>query len=273
MPNNTNPNYQLTSNYIEVKQEINIKIGDGLEKATASYAIFIKKEQHKKYDIEVTRSKFLINEQEIENKFSSISNHYFSCLFPMQFKIDEQNKLVVVNFDDINNRIQLKDLFFSENTEGEGLKHIRDQFFEQTSTNQKIQTLISSLGIVTLIELSLLRYSQNPATHVQWVIPMAGATHWTTELKKNETNNSLTIASSKIDKEALIENVNNYIHLHELNLTREAEENEIFSTFETHINYMGSLLTLSDLQTNINIKVGDYFEYQETTTLLSTIDK
>ena len=272
MPNNNITN-QLTSNYLQIVQEINLKIEDSTNKAKATFDIFIKKEMFKKYDIEVNRTNFLINEIEIENKFSSVSNHYFSCLFPIQFKINEENKLVVTNFDDIDSRIKLKDLFFSESMDGEGLKHIRDQFFEQTSTNEKIQFLISSLGIIKIIELSLQRYEQNPAIDIIWSVPIIGNTYWETQIKKNIQNNSITFVSENTNKKIVLENLQKYCQEQELNSVFGYQESEIFATFETTINYLPNLVTIEDSQTQINIKIGNLFEYQEITTLVSTMDQ
>jgi hypothetical protein len=272
MPNNNITN-QLTSNYLQIVQEINLKIEDSTNKAKATFDIFIKKEAFKNYDIEVNRTNFLINEKEIENKFSSVSNHYFSCLFPIQFKINEENKLVVTNFDDIDSRIKLKDLFFSESMDGEGLKHIRDQFFEQTSTNEKIQSLISSLAIIRIIELSLERYTQNPAMKVSWVVPIISNTHWETQIKKDNQNNRISFFSENTDKKIVLENLEKYCKEQELNSVFDNQESEIFATFETTINYIPNLVTIKDSQTQVNIKIGDLFEYQEITTLVSTIDE
>lgn len=271
MSNNNSTNL-LTSNYLQVVQEINLKIDDSINKAIASFDIFLKKETLKKYDIEVNKTNFLINEKEIENKFSSLSNHYFSCLFPIQFKINEENKLIVTNFDDIDSRIKLKDLFFSETMDGEGLKHIRDQFFEQTNTNEKIQFLISSLGIIKIIEFSLQRFSQNPSLNATWAVPIIGNTHWETQIKKDNKNNSISFVSEKTDNKILLENLRKYEQEQELKFILEHQELEIFATFVTEINYIPNLISIADSRTQVNIKIGNSFEYQEITTLVSTID-
>ena len=264
---------QFTSNYLEVVQEINLKIADSTNKAKATFDIFIKKETNKKYDIEVNRSRFLINTQEIENKFLNICNQYMSCLYPIRFSIQEQNKLVIVNFDEISNRIKQRDLILSQSMEGEGLEIIKSEFFEKTNTDKKLQTLISSLGIVTIIEMSLMRYSQNTAINLLWTVPVLGDTHWQTQIKKENQNNSISFISELTDQKEVLENLQKYSELQELKLISDNQESEIFATFETTINYMSNMATIADSQTQVNIKIGDFFEYQENITILSTIDK
>jgi hypothetical protein len=264
-------NGTLTSNYIEVKQEINIKIGDSTQKATSTYALFIKRETTKKYDLEVSRSRFKVNDQEVKNKFSAIGLDYFESIFPLQFSIDD-TKLVLANAEEISQRIAKKDQRLMDETDGDGFAQLREQFIQKTNTTQKLETFIASLGLVRVLELSLHRYATTDIDKIAWTVPIVGAAFWKIKKLDNPQDNSIAYIESAIDQAQLIMAMEQYQNLQGLKVVTKIAESEIFATFKHEIKYLKDLLTVARSQTNISLQVGTYFEYQEALTLASTID-
>jgi hypothetical protein len=264
-------NGALTSNFFEVTQEINLKMGDSTQNATTTYAVFAKRETGKKYDLEVTRSGFKLNDKEVINKFSALSLAYFECIFPLQLSI-ESNKLVLANASDIAQRITQKDNELTETTDGDGFAHLREPFIEKTNTEKKLQEFIASLGLVRVLELALQRYAETDIGTVSWTIPLLGDTFWKIKKLEYPQENSVTYIESAIDQEQLKDAMLRYLQEQQLKETPEIKESEIFATFKHEIKYLKDLLTIARSQTNISLQVGNYFEYQEALTLASTID-
>ena len=145
---------QISSNYFEVRNEIDVKMGENDFKAFSTYDIFMKKTPNENYDLLVDRLKFKVNGETIQNKFSKVSDHYFKCIFPIKFSISDELK--VANYEEITQRINEKDQQLQDEMQGEGLQYIRSQFIESTNTPEKLEQLILSLGIV---KSSTFRYS------------------------------------------------------------------------------------------------------------------
>jgi hypothetical protein len=264
-------NGALTSNFFEVTQEINLKMGDSTQNATTTYAVFAKRITGKKYDLEITRSGFKVNDKEPINKITVVALAYFECIFPLQFSIQE-NKLVLANASDIAQRILKKDAFFLKTTVGKGFTEIREPFIEKTNTEKKLQEFIATLGLVRVLELALQRYAETDIGTVSWTIPLLGASFWSIKKLEYPQENSVTYIESAIDQEQLKDAMLRYLQEQQLKETPEIKESEIFATFKHEIKYLKDLLTIARSQTNISLQVGTYFEYQEALTLASTID-
>lgn len=261
----------FTSNYLEVKNTIAFKIGDSQYDATATYDIYLKKEKNQNFDVSIDRQKFKVNDQEIEDKFASISNRYFNCLFPMCFNL-EKDQLVATNFEATNKRIAKVDTDLKNNMDGEGLEYISDQFLSQTNSNEKIIALIDSLAIVKILNLALLRYEKKSNFNLTWTVPSVGKTFFKNILKKEIPSDGIEYESNELDTTKFLDFLNQYHQENKLNLILNSPENKIFGTFRQNFKYANQGLRVTMAETEIKISLNDYLKFEETIILQSMID-
>jgi hypothetical protein len=212
----------------------------------------------------------MLNDEEVKNKFSKISLDYFDCIFPLQFVLDE-GYLVLKNEEAITRRIANKDQELSEDMEGEGFFYIREQFLEKTNTKTKLENFIASLGLISVLQLSLQRYNETSNIKLLWTIPILGATNWIIKKLDYPQDNSIVYIESTIDQAQVAASWQQYKN-EQLKAQTNIEDVEFFATFKHEIKYQNKLLTIASSETNIILQLGTYFDYQETITLLSTIE-
>lgn len=263
-----NPSTILSSNYFEVSNEIGLKIGEVDSNAKATYELVFKRKRNENHDIELTRLKFLINQKEIVNKFSNISNAYFECLFPMQFVI-VNDTLDLSNYKEIKKRIEKTDEFLTNKYKGEGLNYIRKEFLDKVATELEMKQFVNSLNIVKIFNLTLNRFLENVVSEFNWTIPAIGNSLW--NLKKIEDENeAVSFSSKQLNDKEFISSLNNYFIKN--NLTSLATDEEIIeSDFSTNIIYESTNLNIKELNNNCKIKVGKFFEYKENITIKSLL--
>ncbi len=255
----------ITSNYYEVGHNVTLKMGQSIYKTAATFNIFIKKLDSLKYDIFLDRSNFKINDQEVEAKFIALSQHYFNCLFPLRFKIQE-NKLAVVNFTEVMTRITEKDLELKNDYDHDSLNTIRQQFLAQVDTASKLQHFVSSLSIVQTIALSLQRFVQNPNAHIQWQLPGLLPIDFKIVTQNNE--NKTTYKGENKNKTLFVNQLNDYNQKNKLKIIPHNDEILFTAIFNQSINYQSDTLGFNNSQTTVKTSLGDYFDYQENISLL-----
>ena len=258
---NQHENSILGSNYFEVTNEITLKIADAFQKATATYDLVFKRKHEDQCDVEITRLKFLVNQEKVVNKFPMLSNEYFDCLFPLQFKI-ENDSLVVSNYKAIKERIAKKDHFLTNKYTGEGIDYIRSQFLKQVEDEKATQRFIYSIGILNCLNLTLKRFGKQTPIAFNWNLPSLGSIEW--HLDKSEaTADTIEYSADAIDKEACIALVNTYFLAHRLEKSIVEEGETVTGLFSMQIDYENNVLNVLQATTNSKISVGNNFEYEE----------
>lgn len=255
---NIKPKIFIKSASYEVENTIDIKISDVNFKTTSSYAILIKKRENLKYDFLLNRGNISINGTSIDTKFLNISDQYFSCLFPINFLI-ENGKLHVANFSEITNRISQKDKELKSNFSGDGIDYISSEFLAKTNSEEKMRNFISSLNLINALQLSLQKFEN--IKDFNWQILPISDTSWkgysTFDVENNllEYNAKMQINTEFTEKLRHFASDNNY----EYNLTT---FDEFSSEFHHETEYINEGLKFIVAKTNINIKLPD-FEYNE----------
>ena len=264
-----NPSTILSSNYFEVVHEITIKSTEVVNKAKATYDIVLKSKRNEKYDVEINRLKFLVNEKEIENKFPLISNLYFESIFPLQFNINDDS-LELSNFNEVHQRVLKTDKFLREKHVGEGLEYISVQFLEQIENQEKTNLFIKSLPIVSIINLALKRYSKESHVDFNLKIPTIGNIFFKLKSEKNNKD-SIAYNANQIDKEEFIKTLNTYRIQNKYDAIIEKEDINLDIDFSSNINYEDNNLNIVDLNTKCKIGLDKYFEYEENITIKSVL--
>ena len=258
---------KVSSNYFEVRNEISLKTEESDFKASSTYEIVMKKTPDEDYDLFVDRLKFKVNGKEIENKFSKVSDEYFKCIFPIKLLLNDEN-FELANYEEIKNRIIEKDRQLQDEMEGDGLKYIRDQFFEKTNSYEKLSEFIFSLGIIKTLESAMQRYSFEKKSKFDWTSPIVGKTVW--QLKNaDEAKVSGEYIYQNSDQSELLNYFNQYRI--ENNLEEIKEEVLIKSALKQQINYENETLFFTESKTEISIKIGSFLDYQETLFLKSVM--
>ncbi len=258
----------FTSNYYEVKNEIKLKLGQGVYSNISTFNLFIKKLNSLKYDIFLDRSNFKVNGEEIEKKFSLLSHEYFSCIFPLRFSI-RSNKLVVINFKEVMSRITEKDLDLKEDYDGDGLDYIRQQFLTKVDTSEKLQIFVSSLSIVKIIELSLQRFTENPTIDLQWQMPGVYPLDFKIAMQSND--NRVTYKSENKSKALFVSQLNVYNQIHDLKIIPDTDESPFIAIFNHSVDYEEDTLGFNASQTIIKTSLDNYYDYQENISLQSKV--
>ena len=162
------PNLFPTATYA-VEDVLTLKIGEQEYNTTLTYNIFVKTEKKPTYDVVIERSQFLVNGEEIDTKFLSISHKYMEAIFPLKCKVKDY-VLFVTNISEIQERIKEVDNELLATYEGEGLEHIRSQFFKATDTPEKLREFIKQLHIVKTLSFSIRKFAPDTHYPLQWNI-------------------------------------------------------------------------------------------------------
>jgi len=248
----------------KIENVITIQIGESNYKTTASYDILLKKSDSYRYDFLLDRGKISIDGSLPDTKFLSISDQYFSCLFPIHF-LDKNSQLVVINFSEITDRIIQKDKELKSNFSGDGIDYISSEFLEKTNSEEKLQRFISSLNLTNALQFSLQKFEE--IQHSNWTILPISNTSWEGYSTFDVENNLLEYnAEMKLDPE--------FIKELKLFATENNSESDFleFDKFSSELHheteYFDKNLKFIVAITHINIKLPD-LEYNEAFTIKS----
>jgi hypothetical protein len=257
---------KATSNHYEVKHYVEYNMGDKSFKTNSSYDLSIKKVNQKSYDILLDRLNFKINGQKIVSKYPLVAHEYFDSLFPIKFKI-KNNELVVVNFEEISIRINKKDDFYCNNNPDDEILNISEQFLNTVSTPQKLQEFIFSLAIIRIINMSLLGFAHKQTLTTPWDIISFAKVIFETTRNEEIQNNTIEYVAQAINKDEFLKQLNDYCL--EKDLTPIANDQVVLfkATFRQNINYENYNLGFNASQTNVKIKLNNYFDYEENISL------
>lgn len=262
-------NNVLSSNYFEVVNEISIKSAEVLNQAKATYDIVLKAKSTQKHEVEITRLKFAVNDKAIANKFPMISDFYFESIFPLKF-ILIGDVLKLSNFKEIQKSVAKTDNIVKEKYNGEGLEYIRGQFLDQIDTEEKAEQFISSLSIINCLNLSLKRFCLGNVVDFNWKIPTVGKLKF--KLKPQKIgDNSMHFSANKLNKIEFLQSLNQYRLQNKYESIKEIEDTILTADFSSKIKYEGSTLNIMELNTKLEIKLNDYFQFEENITIKSLL--
>lgn len=245
-----------TSSY-KIENIIELQIGRNNYKTTASYDVLLKNSDSHKYDFVIDRGKISINGNTPDTKFLAVSDAYFSCLFPIQF-ILKSAKFQVVNYTEIANRISEKDNELKAYFTGDGIEYISAAFLKQTNSEEKLQSFIVNLNLISAIQISFQKFTKTE--HLNWNILPLSNTFWAGNSAFEAESNILNYnAALQITSEFLEE----LSHFASENHKESDFEPTLFSSELNHTTeYLGADLKFRISKTQVNIKHPD-FEYNE----------
>jgi hypothetical protein len=258
----------LTSNYYEVANTIKLKIGDSQYSSTASFEVLLKKLHSLQYDIFLNVRNFKINNKTVENKFSLLSHEYLNCLYPLRFNI-LGNKLVVINYIEIKNRIIQKDKEMKSFYSGEGLEHIRKEFLSHVDTREKVEQFVMDLPIVKMIDLSLHRFTENLDYDLSWFVAPLGSIDF--KVHALQEGNKVTYKATNNDKESFINQLHQYDEEQGIKPISDYSDSLYQATYNYEVAYEEKELGFTNSQTTIVTSLGEYFDYNQTITLRSKV--
>jgi hypothetical protein len=262
-------NNVLSSNYFEVVNEISIKSAEVLNQAKATYDIVLKAKSTQKHEVEVTRLKFAVNDKAIANKFPMISNFYFESIFPLKF-ILIGDVLKLSNFKEIQKSVAKTDSILKEKYNGDGLEYIRGQFLDQIETEEKAEQFISSLSIINCLNLSLKRFCLGNVVDFNWKIPTVGILKF--ELKPQQVGDScMHFSANELNKIDFLQRLNQYRLQNKYESIKEIEDTILTADFLSKIKYEEGTLNIIELNSKLEIKLNDYFQFEENITIKSLL--
>lgn len=251
--------YFPTTTY-SVKDKSVLRIGDQEYDNNLSYNLYIETDENE-YVI-ITRTNLKANEEKINTKFLDISNRYMESLFPLVCKI-ENYRLLVTNHSEIKNRIEKEDVKVMDQYSGEGVDHIRSQFFAATETKEKLSEFIKQLHFMKVLNLGMQKFEQREDYYLQWNVLPITLSKWKGEIKYSKDNKNLTYEPKIDNAQEIMDEVINYIHKHDYIVDFEEENVGLFTDFNHDVSYTGETGRMSTAETKIEIKVENKFLYQQ----------
>ena len=249
-----------------VEDVLILKIGEQEYNTTLTYNIFVKTEKKPTYDVVIERSQFLVNGEEIDTKFLSISHKYMEAIFPLKCKVKDY-VLFVTNISEIQQRIKEVDNELLATYEGEGLEHIRSHFFKATDTPEKLREFIKQLHIVKILSFSIRKFAPDTHYPLQWNILPIGLSFWKGDIEKRTENNQIYYEPKIANAQEMMDKVIAYIHSQEYYVEIEQENVPMYTNFVHQTDYTGKTGRIKYAETNVTIEVENIFLYDQKLTL------
>lgn len=259
------PNLFPTATY-NVEDVLTLKIGEQEYNTTLTYNIFIKTEKKLTYDVVIERSQFLVNGEEIDTKFLSISHKYMEAIFPLKCKV-KNYVLFVANILEIQQRIKEVDTELLTTYVGEGLDYIRSQFFKATDTQEKLRGFIKQLHIIKALSFSIRKFAPDTDYPLQWNILSIGLSFWKGDIEKRTESNQIYYEPQIANAQEMMDKVITYIHKQEYYVEIEQENVPMYANFVHQTDYTGKTGRIKHSETNVTIEVENIFLYDQKLTL------
>lgn len=250
-----------TSTFI-VNDQCSLKIGEIEYETQLSYKIYVENAENEEYDVLINRSNPKVGQQKIDTKFLEIANQYMEALFPLKCTV-ENHRLRVVNLDEIRLKIKQEDQKINEIYSGEGLDHIRSQFFSATETDERLSEFIKQLYFMKALNLGMQKFERKQDYFLQWNILPIGISTWKGNVKHSDDENQL-IYEPKIDNaQELMDEMIRYVYRHEYSLDFDKESLPLYSDFIHTVNYTGKTGRVKNSSTSVFIDIADKFHYKQ----------
>lgn len=254
-----------TSTYF-LQDKSTVKIGTDEHEALLSYTLYIENDENGDYDLSINRTNLKVNNQKIDTKFLEISNSYMEALFPIHCKIDKY-QLTIENTKEIHKRIKETDSEIHSIYSGEGIDHIRTQFFNATETKEGLIQFIKELHFIKIIEASMQKFSNKKQYKTSWKVLPIGTSEWKGETEYYKEKNRLSFEPKIDNAQEIMDDVIRYIHRHEYSVNFDEENLPLYADFKHNINYTGTTGRIETAETDVCIEVQDKFYYQHIITI------
>lgn len=259
------PNLFPTSTY-SVQDQCTIKIGREQHDALLSYTLYIETRENDDYDISINRTNLKVNNKKIDTKFLEISNSYMDALFPIQCKINKY-KLTIENTKEIQKRLKEIDSAIHSIYNGEGIDHIRTNFFNATETKEALIQFIKELHFMKIIEASMQKFSNKKQYETSWKVLPIGTSEWKGETQYQKEKNTLSFEPKIDNAQEMMNDIIRYIHKHEYAVNFDEENLPLYADFKHNINYTGKTGRIEKAETTVCIDIENKFYYQQHLTL------
>lgn len=263
--------YFPTTTY-NVEENSILKIGEQEYQSILTYKIFIKendsknKDQINKHDVAITRTKLRSKNEKIDTKFLEIANRYMEALFPLHCFIGDYG-LEVVNLAEIKSQIKEEDERIADQYSGEGADHIRTQFLNAVSTDDKLADLIKQLPLMKILNFGMQKFEKNKNYQLKWNILPIGFSEWEGRMEYSKDKNTLSFEPKINNAQEIMNEVIRYVHKNEYPLDFEDEEVGLFADFKQEIFYTGETGRMKNALTEVWIEVENKFLYKQKITL------
>ncbi|OOV19618.1 hypothetical protein [Flavobacterium sp. LM4] len=246
-----------------VTNSINFELFEQKSTATSNYEIEFEKLEAKNFKIEVRRNGFRINEKKIDLKFEKVAYEYQKAIFPVLFDVKE-GSFLLANFQEISDRISLKDEELSLQYEGHGFQYIRSQFLDNVAKDGYAMTnYFFSLGLMKVVMLCFQETENLEQYQFQWdIVPLETTLSWKGKGVLNSDTNILKYYGQEAQTENLFEKIKAYgianKYLQEL-----SDQAALITTRVTNeTQFVTTKLDFERSETEIKIN-NPYFNYQE----------
>ncbi|MBK1894235.1 hypothetical protein [Chryseobacterium paridis] len=254
-----------TSTYF-LQDKSTIKIGKEEYEALLSYTLYVETGEDSDYDLSINRTNLKVNNKKIDTKFLEISNSYMEALFPIHCKIDKY-KLTIENTKEIQQRIKTTDSEIHSIYSGEGIDHIRTQFFNATETKDGLIQFIKELHFIKIIEASMQKFSNKKQYETSWKVLPIGTSEWKGEAQYQKEKNTLSFEPKIDNAQEIMDDVIRYIHKYDYAVDFEEENLPLYADFKHNINYTGTTGRIETAETDVCIEVQNKFYYQHIITI------
>lgn len=248
----------------KVIHAINFDLFEKKSAATSTYEVEFEQLESKDFKIELRRKDFKLNDKEIDLKFERIAYEYNKALYPVLFDVKE-DVFLLSNFNEISERIALKDEELQLKHEGPGFQHIRNQFLENvTQDGYAMSRHFFSFGLMKIIMFCFQETGNYENFDFHWDITPLG----TTLFYKGNTFfdpalNILKYESIKADTETLFEEIKKYGIENKYPQLLTQEDALITTTISNQTQFVTSKLDFEFSE--IDVKINNaYFNYKET---------
>lgn len=260
-----------TSTYF-IQDKCTVKIGDEEYETLLSYNIYVEtngdqdEDYDEDYDVIINRTNFKVDQQKIETKFLEIANQYMEALFPLKCQI-VNHRLKVINLNEIRINIKHEDQKLSDIYSGEGLDHIRSQFFSTIENDEKLSEFIKQLYFMKVLNLGMQKFEKKQDYFLQWNVLPINTSEWKGNIKYTERENKL-IFEPKIDNaQDMMDEVIKYVHQHDVDVNFDEENLPLYADFKHRVNYTGKTGRMENAETEVCIDIENKFYYQQNLTL------
>lgn len=256
----------LATHYFKIAHTVRFRIKESEHKASCSYEIFIESIEGRHYDIRLHKINFLLNGEEVENKFATITKEFADAFFPATFAIANQ-KLLISESQKIFDRVHKKELELAEACEGPGLDYIRDSYANVIRDKVQLNHYFSSMNMIEALNFSLQNQESQENVALAWNVNPVEKTVWKGQTLYNKENNALRFTSNTIDSDAFIAALNSYNEDTAFGINPDTAQ--LTASCNHEIKFVTKGLNFKSSQTHLKLTVDSLFDYEETLSIIA----
>lgn len=250
-----------TSTYT-LEEKSFLKIGEQDHESALSYNLYIETSEGEKQNIIINRTNLKVNGEKINTRFLEVANQYIEALFPLECSI-EKFRLKIINLSEIKRRIKEEDQKITDQYSGDGIDHIRNQFFNATETDQKLSDFIKQLNCMKVLNLGMQKFEKKQDYFLKWNILPIGFSQWKGSINFSIEQNKLHLEPKIENAQEIMDKIIHYIQKHDYQVDFDEENVELFADFQHQVQYSGRTGRIKTAQTEVCIDIKDKFYYQQ----------